>query len=350
MNSAVSVFQHTPWWPVILLALSALAFYIASRLGAAALDRRGDHPAGAAAAHWLPIAVVTLAVLKQYPHAAISIIFGSSVACLTLVPGVTLLSAPTSLPDAILPIEAPGTNDRRAWSMVLPAAMLALLAGFRGYFTLLHGVLFLVQGLAALFVWTSTARHEPAATVDGPSMSRTGVAVAVVKLVFWIAFTLCGAFIAGLGTQDMSARFPHVSSGVVGALMIAPALVLPMIGSALSLSARGRGSAIISTSVDCVLLNLCVLLPIAIFAWPVISNWPTHGIQGLWNGQLFNSPVTPLPYSMATWRIDAVMLIVFGAALLMVSTRRWSPGRAEGAIGVLAFALYISANAGLATK
>ena len=341
-----SLFDLAPSRPTLLLAGAALAFYIASRLGAAVLDRRGNNPAGAAAAHWLPMAAVTLTVLKQYPHAAVSIIFASSVACLTLVPGVTLLSAPKMPSGEPLPVEPLETNDRRAWSMVLPAGLLTLLAGFRGYFTLFHAVLFIVQGLAVLFAWTASPEVAPA----GADVKRSNPFVAFANVIFWIVLTFVGAKIATAGIRDISSRVPHLTTGVLGVLMIAPALVLPMIGSALSLTQRGRGGAVISTSVDCVLLNLCVLLPITIIAWQVISNWPASGFSGMMRGRLFDAPTSPLPYPMAAWRIDAVMLIIFGAALLLISTKRWVPGRVEGLIGVLAFALYMVANAKLAAR
>ncbi|MBC8108785.1 MAG: hypothetical protein H7Z14_19530 [Anaerolineae bacterium] len=335
-----------PSRPTLLLAGAALAFYIASRLGAAVLDRRGNNPAGAAAAHWLPMAAVTLTVLKQYPHAAVSIIFASSVACLTLVPGVTLLTAQPPAPGEPLPVEPLDVNDRRARSMVLPAALLTLLAGFRGFFTLFHALLFILQGVAVLFAWTSAPDESASVRVGGGN--RFSPILAVLQIGSWILLTLAGAYIATSGIQDISSRVPHLTTGVIGVLMIAPALVLPMIGSALSMTQRGRGGAVISTSVDCVLLNLCVLLPITIIAWQVMSNWT--GFGSMMRGRLFDAPATPLPYPMAAWRIDAVMLIIFGAALLLVSTKRWVPGRAEGVIGVLAFALYMMANAKLATK
>ena len=47
---------------------------------------------------------------------------------------------------------------------------------------------------------------------------------------------------------------------------------------------------------------------------------------------------------------NAGPLIIFGAALLLISTKRWVPSRVEGAIGVLAFAAYMWANSKLATK
>lgn len=327
----IPIWQVVPWWPVILLAGAAVAFYIASRLGAIALDHRGTNPAGAAAAHWLPMAVVTIVIMKQFPHAAVSVIFASSVACLTLVPGVTLLAAPKNPPQEPLAVEPIDANDRRAWSMVLPAALITMLAGFRGYFTMLHAVLLIAQGLVTLLVWTTPTESDGNRPIE--TASAPGIVAIAVMIVFWIGLTFFGALIANTGVGDVARRLPHVTTGLTGALMLAPALVLPMIGFALSLAPRGRSGSVISTSVDCVLLNLCVLLPIAIITW-----------------RLRNGPDSPLPYPMASWRIDAVILVIFGAALLVTSTKRWIPGRAEGFIGVLAFAAYMIANKSLAIK
>lgn len=323
------IWQLIPWWPIALLAGAALAFYIASRLGATALDHRGANPAGAAAAHWLPIAAVTITVLLfGFPHAAVSIIFGTSVACLTLVPGVTLLCAPQRPSREPWPVEPTEVNERRAWTMVLPAALLTVLAGFRGHFTLLHAGLLAIQGVVTLFVWTAPSQAQ--ARDESP---RRNLIAMGFQIVFWIALTSVGAYAAMHGIRDFASRLPHIATGLMGAVMISPILALPMIGSALSSSAQGRSGEVISTCVDCVLLNLCVLLPIAIF----MRHWRFGTDE-------------PLPFPMATWRVDSILLVILGAALLITSTKRWVPGKIEGAIGVLAFVLYMSANGPFAAK
>jgi hypothetical protein len=324
----VPIWQVIPWWPVLLLAGAAVAFYIASRLGAAALDWRGANPAGAAAAHWLPMAAVTITVLKHYPHAAVSIIFASSVACLTLVPGVTLLGLPRVEPDAPAPVESRESGRHRAWSMVLPTALLALLIGFKSHFTLQHALILIAQGIVTLAVWSA-----PSAQPSALDPSPPHAAVLVFEILFWIALTLIGAIMAVVGIADVASRVPHLTTGLTGALMIAPALALPMIGAALSSTSRGQADAVISTAVDCVLLNLCVLLPTCIIVWRIVGG-----------------PNDPLPYPMASWRLDAVVLVICGAALLITSTRRWIPGRAEGWIALLAFAAYMVANKSLAIR
>jgi hypothetical protein len=145
--------------------------------------------------------------------------------------------------------------------------------------------------------------------------------------------TRVSAVMAVVGISDVASRVPHLTTGLMGALMIAPALVLPMIGSGLSSTSHSRGGSIVSIGVDCVLLNLCVLLPITIIVW-----------------RLHAGADEPLPYPMASWRVDAVMLVIFGAALLVTTTKRWVPGKIEGVIGIAAFAAYMYANKSLAIK
>src|SRR5262245_27179154 len=122
-----------PRWIFVLMG-AALAFYVAARAGSAALDPRGTPPGAAAVAHWLPIAAVALASVQLFPHASVSIIFASCVTCLTLVFGVTLVSLPDYVGAEAM--ESRGLGGSHAWSMVLPAAILALLAGFSGSFKL----------------------------------------------------------------------------------------------------------------------------------------------------------------------------------------------------------------------
>jgi hypothetical protein len=261
-----------------------------------------------------------------------------------------LLSVPHAEPGAALPVEPVPTNDRRAWSMVLPAAMLTLLAGFRGHFTLFHALLFLVQGLAVLIVRSSPRRAEVVVPNTNDPANQPRPAAVVVRLIFWIGLTLAGTAVAAIGIGLLSSRLPSMTTGMVGALMIAPALVLPMIGSGIALAHRGRSAAILSTGVDCVLLNLCLLLPMTIITWQVRCNWPQNGIAHFDLHQFLAPPATPLPYPMASWRLDTVVLIIFGAALLIFASKRWVPRQVEGTIGVLVFAAYMLANSSFLWK
>ena len=50
---------------------------------------------------------------------------------------------------------------------------------------------------------------------------------------------------------------------------------------------------------------------------------------------------TSLSFPLALWRIDTVLLVVFGFILLPVSTGRWNLGPLEGSVLVIVYAAYV---------
>ena len=103
----------------------------------------------------MPIATVALlAVVSGQPEIAVGVAFATSVASVSLVVGVITLSTP---PDVLV------VADRRRWAFVLPAALLAMLAGFRAELTLTHAAIFVFEGIAVLWLW----RDRTEALIDG---------------------------------------------------------------------------------------------------------------------------------------------------------------------------------------
>src|SRR2546422_3005622 len=92
----MSLWQLAPDRSIFILAGAAFCFYISSRLGADALRPRiGQHDAGPRAlAHWLPTAAVAIFAVNSDPALAVSVIFASTIACLALALGATLLASP----------------------------------------------------------------------------------------------------------------------------------------------------------------------------------------------------------------------------------------------------------------
>jgi hypothetical protein len=81
-----------------------------------------------------------------------------------------------------------------------------------------------------------------------------------------------------------------------------------------------------------VLLNLCLLLPIVI-----LLNYVLAGV-------LHASESRATPYPLIVWRVDTVMLVVLGFAIVPVAAGRWLPGRLESMLLVLAYAAYLVAE------
>src|SRR5438046_2833414 len=130
---------------ILPLLGAAVGWYIASRLSVEALAGGRAAPLRRGAAQSITILIVALtAVIRHEPQIAIGVIFGSSVATLSLVLGVVTFTAP---PETIT-VEA-----RSKWGFVLPAAVLVFLAGYKSQFTLLHALVLAIEGIVIWLVW-----------------------------------------------------------------------------------------------------------------------------------------------------------------------------------------------------
>jgi Ca2+/Na+ antiporter len=49
----------------------------------------------------------------------------------------------------------------------------------------------------------------------------------------------------------------------------------------------------------------------------------------------------PLHFPAIVWRVDCVMLMLLGLALLPMSLGRWLPGKTEGAVLIFLYAAYL---------
>ena len=128
-----------------MLLVGAVLLYVASRAGAHALAGWDDSPGRRAVGHWLPIAAaVVVAIVMRRGDWALSIIFATSVGCLSLLLGSICLVSPNS--------EA-SEKYRRFWPFALPAALLALLVGFTGNLSWKSAVMLLIEGGGFWFVW-----------------------------------------------------------------------------------------------------------------------------------------------------------------------------------------------------
>src|SRR5262245_42849891 len=130
---------------LLVLIGASVAWYVAARAAVDALAGDSSAPGLRAIGYWMPMALVALlAAVGKQPQIAAGVPFGASVACVSLVIGVVQLTSP---PRTIV------VEDRRRWVFLLPAAVLAILAGFKARLTLLHAGVFLIAGIALLPLW-----------------------------------------------------------------------------------------------------------------------------------------------------------------------------------------------------
>jgi cation:H+ antiporter len=293
----------------MLVIAGGVALYISSR---AAVDAMGGEKLSSAGrlaiGSWMPIAVVAiLAMVLNRAAISIGVIFGTSVASLSLVVGAVTCLAPPVAPQAA----------RRIWPTVVPAAMLAFLAGFRGELTYLHAIVLGIEGLVLLWVWRSgDGRTTPIAVKSGGRLLRR------VQMVLAIALAVIGAWAGVRGTERTSELSDIASAGLLSATLLSPLLVLPMLGAGMDLAHRGQSAVAVTAQIGVVLLNLCFLLPLVI------------GV-GYW------SKKTPVPFPLAVWRVDVVAILVLGLFLLPVSIGKWPLSKTNGLGLVVAYAAYL---------
>jgi Ca2+/Na+ antiporter len=384
---------------LMLVAGAGVAFYAAARATADALGG-GREPSAAVLtlSHWLPIALVAaLAALMNQPEIAVGAVFATSVAVLSLVLGLVMVNKVGG--DA-----EPLPASARAWTFLLPASLLVFVAGFSGRLTPLHGLFLLVQGGVILAVWRGdTHTSADTATSDelspAPSPRWRLDPFRIAELALALVLGLLGAWAAVNGALRMSYEQRVMTPGLVAASVVGPLLVLPMVGSGTLLARLGRAQTATSAVVAVVLLNLCALLPLVVLlstARPLIvaglgpmatvleppSPPPVRAFDdGLETEDSADAATMPadapatapmsttttttttttqptaaeivpppvwtdgIPYPMAAWRLDTVILMVLGLVVLPVAVRRWALSRRDGLLLVIAYALYLTLTA-----
>jgi len=365
-----------------LMTLAVVGWYVSAKALDEAIQGRRHTPGRRALAWWVPTALLVLiSLLVNHPEIATGVIFASSVACLTLVLGIVTIAAQAHAEHSDSPAQ------RRTWAFVLPAALVSLLAGFSGELRWTHACILAIQGLAILSLWNAPTRSPSVASAGGPSAGTTAYrAGSVGQRMTQLALAVVLAVVAGWGgviaARDLSAQLGLSSAALPAALILAPALVLPMIGAGSIAAHEGHHQQVVSSQVGFVLLNLCGLLPLSTTLWQTRGYWQRpartvvsmvepkfepsffqtsardattdagedQGVQPAGTPQPATAPTTStqittaefaasessgLPYPMGVWRVDTVLLIAVGLLLLPVALGRWSLSQLEG-YGLLA--------------
>ena len=383
---------------VFLFAGAGLVLYIAARAAVDALTSASDpSPGKLAVGHWISIAwPALLATAAGRSEIGVAIALATSVAALAMVMGVLIcISGDTG-----------GARLRaRAWPFVVPAALLALLAGFSGSLTWWHALMLLGLGACVLSVWNGRdPDDEPALAAQPPTHSveppggfevlppsahaqphDQAVASAppsppssatppvmtegqwrAAQLVLAVALAAAGGWLAYRATTVADDRTRVATSGLIAAAVVAPLLVLPMLGTGAIAAHHGRLPAATAAIVGVVLLNLCLLLPLVVLthhARQVVVDW--ERIQPVLDSSAATTTtatttetaedediyqIRPMPFPLAVWRVDTVLLIVLGLLLVPVSLGRLTLKKPEGLALAVIYAVYLVISTALAIR
>ncbi|HEX3358711.1 MAG TPA: hypothetical protein VHS31_17170 [Tepidisphaeraceae bacterium] len=326
------------------LIVAVGGWYIASRLATLALNRTRESPIRRATAQSIPLFILVLiAIARHQPEIAIGAVFGACVATLSLALGVVTFTAP---PRAI------ASDGRRRWALVLPAAILTFLAGYQSHFTWIDAAVLSIEGIVILLVWgqPSTLVHAASFHLSEHEKPRSSSAPGWL-IAIAIAISILAGWLAVSGSEHLLQRSGLPSMSIIAALLLGPALVLPTIGTGSALAQRGQYTQAVDSFVAFVLLCLCMILPVLILAWHVDRNvraefaaattQPAATQPTTMQSVVEDEPEIRLNFPLIVWRVDCVMLLILGVALLPFSTSRWLPGHVEGLFLVLLYVAYM---------
>jgi hypothetical protein len=314
----------------IMLLVGAVLLYVASRAGVEALAGKEAWPGRRAVGHWIPIAAAALAAVAIHRgDLAVSIIFATSVGCLSLVVGSICIASPNS--------DTPAACGR-AWAFALPAALLTLLAGFAGALNWRHALVLLIEGGALLLAW-----RELAGVVERKAGDESGIPrLRWINVGMCVLLSMIGGMAGVVGAVRMGGDFPAIPDVAMIVAVLGPILVLPMLTGGAGLTHSNRGWAAITSAVAVVLLNLCVLLPVVVLIWYPAQlqrgDFLSGSIHRIMEGL---GKAGPLPFSWVTWRVDNVVLVLLSFMLIPASLGRWRLGRAEGITLIVLYAVYV---------
>lgn len=280
--------------------------------------------------HAIPVAAIALvAAFQGHTQIALCVLTGTSVAALSLVPGICQIVSPE-------PQSTPSTPA--SWRALIPATLVFWMIGFHVQIDWLDAIFLVIIGLGILWIW-----HEPGAWMPSSAPRPSPLRIIILFLAIGVAIIAAILAIRGaLRLEDVYISYanqrgerPPFTSIIFAADIVAPVLMLPLLGQSAQLIERQRPVEAYSTHVGLVAINLCVLVPLCVLVGyfrPEI--WPDAAAQAM-------------PFPLATWRVDAVLLIILSLSLLPRAGLRRGAMRIEGVILVLVYAGYLISIAGI---
>jgi hypothetical protein len=213
------------------------------------------------------------------------------------------------------------------WPFVMPATLLALMAGVAGTLTWLHAMIFLLEGLALAIAWQGG--KDP--LLDRAIHTIEGQFPVWPMLVLGMIVAIGGALTSLFGAWQMSKPFAFPAADLVVPALLGPILVIPLWAGETAHAHSHDPASSTTSAVGVVLLNLCFLLPIVI----LITLWKTG---------------SPMVYSWLSWRVDTVSLLLLGFFLLPPALGRWRLGHAEGITLIGFYLVYLLMGIVVAVK
>jgi hypothetical protein len=239
--------------------------------------------------------------------------------------------------------------------------LLVFVLGFDGALGLLHALVLLGQGVLVLMIWTAGAAAErspadggqpqappqplAAAPRHSPEIAEGRWAISILtiaQLMVLVALAAIAAWAATRGAQRLQQIDWRYPAGALGATLLSVVLAMPMVSTGVPAALETRAWAPITGQIGVVLLNLCLLLPLAILI-PGIAETVTGysaatmpSTQPLWR-------LPAITYPRVAWRIDAVALLILSLLYVGVAESRLRLDRRVGAGLIIGYCAYLLA-------
>jgi Ca2+/Na+ antiporter len=312
-------------WTAAMLLLAAVGLYGGCRAVLDVLTPGGPSGGSAgrrAVGQCVPIAAVALAAMAAHQAAlAVVILFSTSVALLTLVLGLATVFAHGPRPDGQRNVPASPGRTRRTWMLVLPAALLVLVAGLRSQLAWPAATAIAILGIAILAAWREA--NQPGwkhAKDDGAHYAPAVAGLRALQVILGLAVCGVGAWMMLKAAVAVGDQTERLGPGTFAAVVLCPLLVLPVLGTAVS--AAQHGAEIVTPLVGTVLLNICLLLPVCVAV--SYATWQSA-----------------VPFPPGVWRLENMLLVVVGLFLVVAAMRWWALRRAEGMLLVAGYFAYL---------
>lgn len=340
-----------PEWFVLpgLLAAAALCGCLASWGLSHALRVGGRQSVGPAAAmvDWLPVALcVLVAILMGQPTVAVTLIYATSLAAVTIVLGVALLFTPHAEDTAEM-------QPAAAWSSILslglPMLLLVWLIGFSGNVTPASALALLIAALATLDAWAHD-KPDPAA---GPTAGRTVTVSGSFRLIeagVALMLGLVGAWAAVAFTQQAADPLRHISCELLVVMPLGPLLLLPLFSRAAANAGHGRPNSSVALAMGFVVLNMGLLLPMTAVARHLVPPVLAAVEPGATTAPAttaavaaaveFSPHMSLLGIPLLLWRLDNMLLVLVALAMFGVRLGYYRPQRQMGMALLLVYAGY----------
>lgn len=312
----LSIFPTLPAGMTAMVGGMVLIYAAAQSLSTAASHISPGSPGRRAFWHAGPIAAAAVvAAFLGHGDIALGILTGSAIVALSLAPGVSKIIAVRSR-------SVGGAYPANA--LLLAPVLLLWLIGLRAEINWLSASLLGAEGLLLCWVW-----REPRGVQRVSPLMCVIVFLATAVAAVASVLAIRGALRLQAEMAALLEGVVPLTPGIISAGLLAPILTLPLLGESVRLTEENRAAEAQNTQVALAMINLTALVPLCVLA------------SYLRGSLLHLAPTGPIPFPLAIWRVDCLVLAILATWLLSTDLLpRWLQ-QVEGILLIVLYGAYL---------